>query len=75
MGSRCLPGGTHPPGSEPKVLGWRHKSLLGWWSQPKRAMAPHVKIQKEKKKKGKTEVGRKRRTPPSQTELEESSSS
>ena len=35
-------------------------------SQPKGPMSPHKEIQKEKKKKkGKREVGRKRRTPPS----------
>ena len=75
MGSGCLPGGTHPPRSEPKALGWRTKSLVGWWSQPKESMAPHKENTKRKEKeKGKREVGRKRRTPPSQTELEESSS-
>ena len=58
MGSGCLPGGAHPPGSEPKALGWRTKSLVGWWSQPKRAMAPHVKIPKEKKKKRKEGGGK-----------------
>ena len=76
MGSGCSPGGGHPPGSEPKALGRRHKSLMGWRSQPKEPMAPHKKIPKRKEKeKGKREVGRKRRTPPSQTELEEESSS
>ena len=39
MGSGCLPGGAHTPGSEPKALGWRTKFLVGWWSQPKKAMA------------------------------------
>ena len=39
-------------------------------------MAPHKKIPKEnKRKREKREVGRKRRTPPSQTKLEEESSS
>ena len=76
MGSGSSPGGAHPLGSEPKALGWRHKSLVGWWSQPKGPMVPHKKIPKENKRKsGKREMGRKRRTPPSQTELEEESSS
>ena len=57
MGSRCLPGRAHPPGSEPKALGWRHKSLVGWWSQPKGPMAPHKKIPKEKKGKKRKEEG------------------
>ena len=75
MGSGCSPGGAHPPGSEPKALGWRTKPLVGWWSQTKRDMAPRKEIPKEKRNvKGKREVGRKRRTPPSQTELEEESS-
>ena len=76
MGSESSPGGANPPEIDPKALGSRHKSLVGWWSHPKGPMAPHKKIPKENKmKREKSEVGRKRRTPPSQTELEEESSS
>ena len=57
MGSRRSPGGAHPPGSEPKALGWRTKPLVGWWSHPKRAMAPHKKIPKEKIKNKRKEGG------------------
>lgn len=57
MGSGCSLGGTHPPRSEPKALGLRTKPLVGWWSQPKRAMAPHKKIPKGKKKKKRKEGG------------------
>ena len=58
MGSGSSPGGAHPPWSEPKDIGWHHKSLVGWWSHPKRSMAPHVKIAKEKKKKKKEGGGK-----------------
>ena len=58
MGSGCLLGGAHPPGSETKALGCRTKSLVGWWSQPKRAMAPQAKIPKERRKKRKEGGGK-----------------
>ena len=50
MGSGSSSGGAHPPGSEPKAIGWRHKSLVGWWSQPKGPMAPLIEIPKRKEK-------------------------
>ena len=69
MGSSCSPRGAHPPESEPKALGWHHKYLVGWRSQTKRDMASYKENTKRKEKeKEKREVGRKRSTPPSQTE-------
>lgn len=58
MGSGSSPGEAHPPESESKALGWRHKSLVCWWSQSKGPWHHIRKYHKKIKENGKEGGGK-----------------